>query len=65
MLLWYVKTREIEGEIQIFKKTTRENQILKCFLRYGPEVKDEKWLKKIQRCIIQKFPNVWVPNGKF
>ena len=59
----YNKTREINYNFLFLKKSW--NQLKNYFLRYGLEGKDEKWLKKIQRCIIQKFLNVWVPNGKF
>ena len=57
------KTREINYNFLFLKISC--NQLKNYFLRYGLEGKDEKWLKKIQRCIIQKFLNVWVPNGKF
>ena len=56
-------TREINYNFLFLKISC--NQLKNYFLRYGLEGKDEKWLKKIQRCIIQKFLNVWVRNGKF
>ena len=33
--------------------------------RFGVVVSAEKWLVKIQKCIIPKFQNVWVLNGNF